>query len=434
MGWSRFWCKIAEVIPGRVIPDERSIVMKRRTFLQSTLLGTCGLAGLAPKANSALSDMKIKKIRVYNPTDTSGRSGWLNHSAIIALVETDAGITGIGQGGTKDMIQDCAGAIIGQDPFRTEFLWQRMYRGTFYPPGREKIHALGALDCALWDLKGKALNAPIYQLLGGRARDHIECYQTRGTLNLRVAREEARKVMEQGFRAIRFHGIDPAGGIFNSRKAVDLTAAVCGELREGVGPDGDWILDAHTRFDMPDAVRLCKLVEPLLPFFVEDPVRAINDPGLFKVLRGHVSVPIAAGEQFGDKWDGTQPLVEQDLIDYLRVAIPNVGGLTEYMKIAALCETHYVGLVPHFTAPISTAAVVHAITAFSGPVMNEVLSSSLPSYLRECYDFKDGKIYPNDRPGVGVVFDPEKAHLIDEITQPSNVSGYRRPDGSFTSL
>ena len=78
----------------------------------------------------------------------------------------------------------------------------------------------------------------------------------------------------------------------------------------------------------------------------------------------------AAGEQFGDKWDGTQPLVEQDLIDYLRVAIPNVGGITEYMKIASLCETHYIGLVPHFTAPISTAAVIHAVTAFPGPVLN----------------------------------------------------------------
>ena len=408
--------------------------MERRTFLQSSLLGACGIAGFAQKANSALSDMKITRVRTYNPTDASGISGWLNHSAIIVTVETNAGITGIGQGGTKDMIQDCAGAIIGQDPFRTEYLWQRMYRGTFYPPGREKIHALGALDCALWDLKGKALDAPIYQLLGGRARDHIECYQTRGTLNLKGAREEARKVMEQGFRAIRFHGINPEGGVFNSRKAVDLTAAICAELREGVGPDGDWILDAHTRFDMPDAIRLCKLVEPLNPFFVEDPIRAITDPGLFSVLRGQVSVPIAAGEQFGDKWDGAQPLVEQDLIDYLRVAIPNVGGITEYMKIAALCETHYVGLVPHFTAPISTAAVIHAVTAFSGPVMNEVLTSSVPAYLKEGYDFKEGKIYPNNRPGVGVVFDPEKTNLIDEITQPRAVSGYSRPDGSFTSL
>ncbi len=408
--------------------------MERRTFLQSSLLGAFGLSAVARTTKAALSDMKITKVRVYNPTDTSGISGWLNHSAIIAAVETDAGVTGIGQGGTKDMIQDCAGAIIGQDPFRTEYLWQRMYRGTFYPPGREKVHALGALDCALWDLKGKALDVPVYQLLGGRARDYVECYQSRGTLNLKNAKEEARQVMEQGFRAIRFHGIEPEGGIFDSRKAVDSTAAVCAELREGVGPDGDWILDAHTRFDLPDAVRLCRLIEPLNPLFVEDPLRAITDPGLFKILRGQVSVPIAAGEQFGDRWDGTQPLVEQGLIDYCRVAIPNVGGITEYMKIAALCETHYIGLVPHFTAPVSTAAVIHAVTPFSGPVINEVLTTSQPPYLKESYDFKDGKIYPNDRPGVGVVFDPEKANLIDEITQPRRLSGYSRPDGSFTTL
>ncbi len=408
--------------------------MERRTFLRSALLGTFGSMGVAHRAEAARSDMKITKVRVYNPTDKSGLSGWVNHSAIVVAVETDAGVTGIGQGGTKDMIQDCAGAIIGQDPLRTEYLWQRMYRGTFYPPGREKLHALGALDCALWDLKGKALNAPIYQLLGGRARDHVECYQTRGTLTLQAARAEARKVMDQGFRAIRFHGISPEGGIFNSRKAVDQTAAICAELREGVGPEGDWILDAHTRFDMPDALRLCKLIEPLNPFFVEDPLRAINDKDLFSVLRGQVKVAIAAGEQFGDRWDGTQALVEHDLIDYLRVAIPNVGGITEYVKIAALCETHYIGLVPHFTAPIATAAVIHALTAFSGPALNEVLSSSLPGYLKEGFDFKQGKIYPNDRPGAGVVFDPDKANLIDEITQPRDVSGYKRPDGSFTTL
>jgi L-alanine-DL-glutamate epimerase-like enolase superfamily enzyme len=392
-----------------------------------------GLAGGVRKAD-AVSDLKIAKVRVYNPTGKSGISGWINHSAIVVAVETDAGITGIGQGGTKDLIQDCAGAIIGQDPFRTEFLWQRMYRGTFYPPGREKIHALGALDCALWDIKGKALEAPVFQLLGGRARDFIECYQSRGTLDLKGAREEARKVMDQGFRAIRFHGINPEAGVFNSRKAVDLTAAICAELREGVGPNGDWILDAHTRFDMADAIRLCKLVEPLNPFFVEDPIRAITDPAAFRALRSRVNVPLAAGEQFGDKWDGTQPLVEGNFIDYLRVAIPNVGGITEYTKIAALCDAHYVGLVPHFTAPIATAAVIQAVTAFPGPVLNEVLTPSLPAYLKAAYDFKEGKIYPNNRPGLGVVFDPGKANLIDEITEPRPVSGYRRPDGSFTTL
>ena len=188
-----------------------------------------------------------------------------------------------------------------------------MYRGTFYPPGREKIHALGALDCALWDIKGKALDTPVYQLLGGRARDHVECYQSYGTLDLTGARAAARRVMDLGFRAVRFHGIEPEGGVFDRRRAVDETAAVCAEVREGVGPDGDWILDAHTRFDLSDAVRLCRLIEPLNPFFVEDPVRAITDPAMFRFLRARVNVPIAAGEQFGDRWDGTQPLVEQEL-------------------------------------------------------------------------------------------------------------------------
>jgi len=168
--------------------------MERRTFLKSSLLGGAGaLAGLATRAHAAPSDMKITKVRVYNPTDSSGRSGWLNHSAIVVIVETDSGITGIGQGGTKDMIRDCAGSIIGEDPFRTEYLWQRMYRGTFYPPGREKLHALGALDCALWDIKGKALDAPVYQLLGGRSRDHVECYQSYGTLDIQGARAAARR-------------------------------------------------------------------------------------------------------------------------------------------------------------------------------------------------------------------------------------------------
>ena len=408
--------------------------MKRRMFLQSTLLGAGGLAAFAQKTDAAPSDLKIKRVRVYNPTGTTGRSGWINHSAIVVTVETDAGVTGTGQGGTLDMIQDCAPAIIGQDPFRTEYLWQRMYRGTFYPPGREKMHALGALDCALWDIKGKALNVPVYQLLGGRARNHVECYQSYGTLNEKNAREAARNVMDQGFRAIRFHGIEPEGGIFDSRKAVEETAKICEEVREGVGPDGDWILDAHTRFDLADAVRLCGLVEPLKPFFVEDPLRAITDAPMFRLLRQKTEVPIAAGEQFGDRWDGTQPLVEEELIDYLRVAIPNVGGITEYMKIAALCDTHYIGLVPHFTAPIATAAVIHAVTAFAGPVLNEILSSGLPDYLDEGYDFREGKIYPNDRPGIGVVFKPESTNPIGEINQAANISGYTRPDGSFTTL
>jgi L-alanine-DL-glutamate epimerase-like enolase superfamily enzyme len=413
--------------------------MNRRIFLQSLAAGGALPFALARPAEAALSDLAITRIRIFNPTGTTGLSGWLNQSEIIVAIDTDAGITGIGQGGTRDILRDAAGVLIGKDPFRTEYLWQRMYRSTFYPPGREKLHAIGALDCALWDIKGKAAELPVYQMLGGRARDHVECYSTRGTLTLAAAREEARRAMAQGFRAIRFHGVEADNGVFDSRRAVEATAAICAELREGVGADGEFILDAHTRFDLADALRLIELIAPLRPLFVEDPLRTIDDTQLFAVLRSRVSVPLAAGEQFGDLRDGNLPLVEQGLIDYLRASIPNVGGITGFRKIAALCEAHSVGLVPHFTAPISTAAVIHALTAFPGAALNEVLRSALPGYLREAFDFRDGKIFPNDRPGLGVVLDEAEVNLVDEFTEARSDGlyqgeSYHRPDGSYLYL
>ena len=121
---------------------------------------------------------------------------------------------------------------------------------------------------------------------------------------------------------------------------------------------------------MPDAMRLSTLIEPLEPLFARTSCGREN-PGVYRRLRQQVKVPIAVGEQFGDKWDINE-LVEQQLIDYSRVTIPNVGGITEMMKIAALCETHYVGLVPHFTGPISEAALVHACGVFPGPALMEM--------------------------------------------------------------
>ena len=174
-------------------------------------------------------------------------------------VETDQGITGIGEGGAKDTIAQCAGFIIGENPMRIDHLWQMMFRGMFYPPGREKLDALGAIDLALWDIKGKALGVPVYELLGGMARDHVECYSTafpkKGSL-----KESARACIEAGFRAFRYSTADPPDGrAFNSREMVRKTFANCQEIREGVGRDGDWALDYHTRLDFPDAMRLFAL-------------------------------------------------------------------------------------------------------------------------------------------------------------------------------
>jgi len=407
--------------------------MQRRSFLKMAGVGVA--AGLAAQASAVkaanTSPMKITRVRFYlNPN--SGPT--FNQSSHIVTIETDQGITGVGEGGSKDMVEQCAAMLIGEDPSRTDHLWQMMFRGYFYPAGREKLDALGALDLALWDIKGKALGAPVSDLLGGAARDHVECYATsypsRGSL-----KETARACIEAGFRAYRSATADPPPGQpFNSHQMVDKTFENCVEIREGVGKDGDWALDYHTRLDFPDAVRLSTLIEPLQPYFAEDLVRSEN-PGVYRELRQHVKVPIAVGEQFGSKWDVNE-LIEQQLIDYARVTIPNVGGITEYMKIQALCETHYVGLIPHFTGPISEAALVHACSVFSGPVLMEMLGEGHRDYahLPECYDFRNGKLSPNRRPGLGVTLDTKPLQLVAEITEAKRpIPMLHRADGSITN-
>ena len=408
--------------------------MKRRSFLKSAGLGGAALAVPASAASATPPSpppMKITRVRFYqNPLSRP----MFNQSFHIVTVETDAGITGIGEGGSPDLLKQVAGLVIGEDPTRIEHLWQLMFRGYFYPPGRELIHALGAIDLALWDIKGKALGVPVHDLLGGTARDHIECYATsfpdKGSL-----KETARACIEAGFRAFRWHGVDAeAGKGYNAHLAVRKTYENCVQIREAIGNDADWAIDFHTRFDFPDAVRLCTLIEPLEPYFVEDLIRSEN-PGVYRQLRPQVKVPIAVGEHFGPRWDNNE-LIEGRLIDYARVSIPNCGGITEYMKIASMCETHYVGLIPHFTGPVAEAALVHACAVFPGPVLMEMVRDGkdpLP-HLPECFDFRNGKMWPNRRPGLGVTVDFKPLKLVAEFAERSRpIPLLHRPDGSITN-
>jgi L-alanine-DL-glutamate epimerase-like enolase superfamily enzyme len=406
----------------------------RRNFLRSLLAGAGGVpaARAAERAPAEVPPrIAIRRIRCYTPPRPRPL---LSQSNAIVTVETEEGITGIGEGGSPDTVQALGGLLIGEDASRIEHLWQLMYRGHFYPPGREKLHALGALDLALWDIRGKALGRPLHDLLGGLTREHVECYSTafpaRGTL-----RETARACIEAGFRAFRISVADPGRGEpFDARAMVRKSYEQCREVREGVGPGGDWAIDYHTRLDQADAVRLSALIEELEPFFAEDLVRS-EDAAVYRTLRQQVRVPIAVGEQFGDRWDINE-LVEQHLIDYSRVTIPNVGGITEFRKLASLCELHYVGLVPHFTGPVATAALVHVLLTAPAPVAVEILGAGPEPepHLPHHYDFRKGKIWPNSRPGLGVEFEPALATLVAEVTEPLRpIPVYRRPDGSLTN-
>jgi L-alanine-DL-glutamate epimerase-like enolase superfamily enzyme len=410
--------------------------MKRRSFIKSLAAGA-GLAG-ARRAEASLPKAKITRVRIYEPPNLNRL---FNQSNMLTTVETDIGLTGVGEGGTKDTLEQCAGSLIGKNPFRIEQIWQEMFMAWFYPPGREKTHALGALDLALWDLKGKALKAPLHEILGGAVRDYCDCYATGGVRPPAAAAgaarmsigDRARATLEAGYRVFRMGAADtPEGRVYDTRERIRQLALDCAEVRKAIGPNGEWMIDFHQRFDYSDALRGCRMIEPYDPFLVEDPVRDENALADLPKLRAMTSAPLAHGEEWGHRWE-FHKLIENHDIDYLRATLPNVGGITEWLKVSALCATHAVGIVPHFTGPVATAALVHCLVTFPGAVLFEYNYGDRPiPYLPEFLDFKKGKLYPNDRPGLGVTLDLKPLKQIGEVTEPGRRSIYFRPDGSPT--
>ena len=468
----------------------------RRAFASSLWAGTAGAfmpsepavarAGARAQdlARSAarLSPTKVTRIRVFYPPNYNANGPQaFPQSNMVVLVDTDAGITGIGQGGSPDTVRNVARSVIGKNAFDTEMIWQAVFMDGFYSPGKERLHALGAIDLALWDIKGKALNAPLYQLFGGKAREHIELYATSGLPQGLVPPEEAAAMglkeraaatMKAGYRVYRVDGGilpgagrsggapvagstaqgrgtgapgagaaggGPGGGgggrggsMFDSRSRIRQIIQAVEQIRDGVGPDGNWMIDLHQKFDFHEAVEVCRLMEPYRPFCVEDPVREEQFRTQIPKLRLLTTVPLAPGEEWGTRAEFS-PLVEQRDIDFARASLPNVGGITEMLKIMAVCDTHKVGIVPHFTGPVATAGHMHTMMAFPGQVLMEYNQGERPvPYLPEFLDCRNGKVWPNDRPGLGVSVDEKQLKLIEEMTEGVPGVTHRRPDGSLT--
>jgi len=419
---------------------------------------TRGAARLAPA--------KITRIRVFYPPNYNPNGPQaFPQSNMVVLVDTEAGITGIGQGGSPDTVRNVSRSVIGKNAFDTEMIWQAAYMDGFYSPGKERLHALGAIDLALWDIKGKALNVPLYQLFGGKAREHIELYATNGVPQGLVApaeaqamglKERAAATMAAGYRVYRVdsgilpstggraggggRGAGPGGAgpggrgpsTFDSRARIPQIIKAVEQIRDGVGPDGDWMIDLHQKFDFHEAVEVCRLMEPYRPFCAEDPVREEQFRTQIPKLRLLTTIPLAAGEEWGTRAEFS-PLVEQRDIDFARASLPNVGGITEMLKIMAMCDTHKVGIVPHFTGPIATAAHMQTMMAFPGQVLMEYNLGERPvPYLPEFLECRNGKVWPNDRPGLGVTVDEKALTFIEAMTEAAPGPTQRRRDGSLT--
>ena len=360
---------------------------------------------------------------------------------LCVVVDTDEGIYGVGEAGLTGRELAVMGAIehfkpllIDQDPFRIEHIWQVLFRGGFFPAQRVLSAAISAIDIALWDIKGKALEVPIYELLGGRVRDKVVCYPHNLGHGAEVAPlvDSCLQTKEEGWKFVRW-GLPDEDGVLEPRRAVRMAIQQFQAVREAVGQEIEVVFDVHTRLDLADAVWLCQEVEPFRPFFVEDPLRCEN-PDSFKTLRPRTTVPLAAGEQFSSKWEFRQ-LIEEAWIDYARVDLCLVGGFTEATKIAGWCETHYIKHAVHNPlGPVSTAACLQLNLACPNSGVQEQPrrpGTTLTDVVPVQPEWEDGYLLPSTRPGLGIEFDREAAKM--HPFQMRELPHLRRLDGSVTN-
>ena len=376
-------------------------------------------------------------------SDISCHPVWAGHrNFLFVVVDTDEGLYGLGESGLTGRELAVMGAIehlkpllIGEDPARIEHLWQLLSRGGFFPHGKILGSAIAALDIALWDIKGKALGVPVYDLLGGRVRDKVVCYcHLRGghTDKTQEMVENAQQRVAEGWKFLRW-GLPSDGDLLDPGRAIRLSIAQFRALREAVGDEVELCFDIHTRLTPPEAILLCREVAPFRPFFMEDPLRS-ESPQAYHLIRAKVDVPLAVGEQFCSKWEFRE-LIDHDLMDHARIDLCIAGGLTEGKKIAGWCEGHYIDVAVHNPlGPVATAACVQfnlAIPNFSVQEQPGRPGTVLTDVVLNQPVWADGYILAPNAPGLGITFDREAAAA--HPFQMTELPHLRRGDGSFTN-
>ena len=365
---------------------------------------------------------------------------------LIVKIETDEGIYGWGESGLSGREKAVLGAIehyreflLGRDPMRIGALWQEMYRSQYFEGGRVLTAAISAIDIALHDIKGKALGVPVYQLLGGKQRDHIPTFATtRGPCGPEMI-EQARELVALGWDTIRLfphgHG-NPE--IYEPRQSIGETAKWCTRAREELGDNVVLGVDYHHRLSVAEAASFCQKMPSGTLDFLEEPIRD-ETPEAYEALRRMTGVPFAIGEEFASKWQFL-PYIERDIHQFNRIDVCNVGGLTEAMKVAGWSEAHYVDMMPHNPlGPICTAATIHFSAAVANFAWLETRAS--PGELYHGFDnaeifttqpLLNGAVYDvSDAPGLGVEVNED---LVKQQTFKFwEAPHLRRTDGSVTN-
>ena len=358
-------------------------------------------------------------------------------------ISTDEGVYGLGDATLNgrelpvasyltDHVIPC---IIGRDPFQTEDIWQYLYRGAYWRRGPVTMTAIAAVDMALWDIKGKSLNTPVYNLLGGKSRTGVLVYGHANGRDIEETTDEVARYKDMGYLAVRAqsgvpglpstYGVAkeklyyepaekglPPENVWSTEKYLLHVPKLFEALRLKFGGDIHLLHDVHHRLTPIEAARLGKNLEPYHLFWLEDPVTAELQEG-FRIIRQHTTTPLAVGEVFNSVWDA-HILITEQLIDHIRMTVVHGGGLTHLKKIAALSEIYHVRTGCHGAtdlSPIAMAAALHFDISVNNFGIQEYMrhTSQTDEVFPHAYYFKNGYLHPGETAGLGVDYNEKLA-------------------------
>lgn len=360
-------------------------------------------------------------------------------------ITTDTGLTGIGDAtlngrelAVVSYLQDhVIPLLIGRDAHRIGDIWQYLYKGAYWRRGPVTMTAIAAVDVALWDIKGKAAGLPVYQLLGGRARDRVMVYGHATGETIPDVLEEVQRYVDQGYRAVRVQsgipGIEhtygvkadkaaaiyepaevglPSEAVWSTERYLDFVPSLFAAVRECFGYELHVLHDIHHRLTPIEAARLGRSVETYRLFWLEDPTPAEHQ-GAFELIRRHTTTPIAVGEVFNSIWD-CQELITSQLIDYIRASVVHAGGITHLKRIFDLADLYQVRSGSHGAtdlSPVTVAAATHVDVSIPNFGIQEYMrhTDETLAVFPHTWRFEDGHLYPSEKPGLGIDIDEELA-------------------------
>ena len=354
-------------------------------------------------------------------------------------IETDEGVYGLGDAtlngrelAVKSYLEDhVVPCLIGRDAHRIEDIWQFLYKGAYWRRSPVTMSAIAAVDTALWDIKGKIANLPVYQLLGGASRESVMVYGHANGKDIDETIANALLYKEQGYKAIRLqsgvpglastYGVSkdryfyepadadlPTENVWSTEKYMRSVIPLFEKAREALGWDVHLLHDIHHRLTPIEAGRLGKDLEPFRPFWLEDATPAENQDA-FRLIRQHTTTPLAVGEIFSSIWD-CKALIENQLIDYIRATVVHAGGLTHLRRIAALADLYQVRTGCHGAtdlSPVCMAAALHFDLSVPNFGVQEYMrhTPETDEVFPHAYTFANGAMHPGDKPGLGVDLD-----------------------------